>query len=147
MNKFNLTLHVKGATHFLSWELPYFQRYFNVVNAPDATSILFSFGPDVLESGAFLPAKIRVALLFPGFGYSPYHNLIHRFGMRQIIDEYYDLVFVNPGPIYEAFKDCPKLRLCPFSIDVSKVEIRRCRKELNSLLHVSANYPQKRLDT
>jgi hypothetical protein len=101
------------------------------------------FGPDALASGALLPARRRVALLFPGFGYNPYHNLIHKYGMQRLIDDYYDIVFVNPGPIHEAFRTSEKIRLCPFSINTSAIGLRRPRSEINSLIHISADYPQK----
>lgn len=143
MSKAKLSIYVQGATHFLTWELPYFRRYFDVVDSPDENSILFVFGPDALASGAFLPAKTRIALLFPGFGYSPYYDLVHRYGMRKIIDENYDLIFVNPGPIHEAFKDSPKLRLCPFSVDVNVIDVKRYRNKIDTLLHASAIAPQK----
>ena len=143
MNKPNLTIHVQGATHFLSWELPYFRKYFNIVDTPDKNNILFVFGPDALVSGALLPAKLKVVLLFPGFGYNPYHNIIHRYGMQEVIDQYYDLVFVNPGPLHEAFRNCKKLRLCPFSINTDVIKLRRPRNKINNLIHISANTPQK----
>lgn len=140
----DLYIHVQAATHFLSWELPYFRSYFNLVDTPNAESVLFAFGPDALVSGALLPARSRVVLLFPGFGYNPYHDVVHRYGMRKILDDYYDLAFTNPGPIYEAFKESPKVRLCPFSINTDKINTRRQRKSIDKLLHASsAKYAQK----
>lgn len=137
-------IHVGKATHFLSWELPYFQKFFNVVDIPGQDTVLFSFGPDALASGAQLPALRRTALLFPGFGYNPYHDLVHRYGMQRIIDESYDLVFVNPGPIHEAFKDRPQIEVIPFSLNTGAIKAKAYRRDLNSLLHVSAQgYAQK----
>jgi len=141
--KVHLYLHVGKASHFLSWELPYFKRYFDVVDTPSKDAVLFSFGPDALASGSQLPALKRVALLFPGFGLNPYHEIIHRYGMQKVIDEAYDLVFVNPGPIHEAFKDCKKISVIPFTVNTDMIKVRKYRKSLNSLLHVSANYVQK----
>jgi hypothetical protein len=141
--KHKLNIHVQGAGHFLAWELPHFRTYFDVVETPSEDAILFVFGPDALISGASLPAKIRIALLFPGFGYNPYHNLVHRYGMERFINDYYDLVFTNPGPIAEAFASSPKLRLCPFSVNTDIIKLRHYRKKINSLLHASAYAPQK----
>lgn len=143
MFKPKLCIHVEKATHFLNWEIPYFKKYFDVVETPSNDSILFVFGPDALASGAKLPARLRVALLFPGFGYNPNHNLIHKYGMERVIDEYYDLIFANPGPIAQAFENSPKLRLCPFSINTDIIGVKQYRKSINNLLHASADYPQK----
>lgn len=143
MHKPKLSIHVEKATHFLNWEIPSFKKYFDVVETPSSDSILFVFGPDALASGALLPARLRVALLFPGFGYNPNHNLIHKYGMERVIDEYYDLVFANPGPIAQAFENSPKLRLCPFSINTDDIYVKQYRKSINNLLHASADYPQK----
>lgn len=138
-----LHIHVRKATHFLSWELPYFERYFDLIDSPAKDAVLFSFGPDALASGALLPAYKRVSLLFPGFGLNPYHDIVHRYGMQRIIDESYDLVFVNPGPIREAFRDSSKIAVIPFSVNTELIHIRKPRNALNSLLHVSAFFPQK----
>lgn len=139
----NIYIHVRSATHFLSWERSFFEKNFNLVQSPSSDCILFVFGPDALASGAVLPAKLRVVLLFPGFSLNPFHDIIHRYGMRKIIDESYDIVFVNPGPIHEAFLDSSKIRVCPFSINTSLIKIRNPRKKIDSLVHVSADYPQK----
>lgn len=138
-----LYIHVNKAGHFLSWELPYFQRYFDLVSQPDSDAILFAFGPDALASGAILPAKLRVILLFPGFSYNPYHDVIHRLGMQQIIRDSYKIVFTNPGPIHEAFKHLDNLYICPFSVNTDLIKVRQYRKHISSLLHASADYPQK----
>lgn len=138
-----LHLHVSEAAHFLSWELPYFKRYFEVVEAPASDTVLFVFGPDMLSSGATLPALVRVAFLVPGFGYNSYFNLVHRLGMQRTIELYYDLVLANPGPIAEVFSGSPKLRLCPYSVNVDGIRPVRYRTRINSLLHASADLPQK----
>lgn len=67
----------------------------------------------------------------------------HRASIRQTIDEHYDMVFVNPGPTHEAFKTSSKIRLCAFSIDTNRVEMTSPRTKIASLLHASADYPQK----
>lgn len=141
--KTRLYIHIENATHFLKWELPYFKKYFELVDEPSSDAVLFVFGPDALATGAMLPARLRTTLIFPGFSYNPYHNLVHRHGMQRVVDEHYDILFANPGPIAEAFKDCPKLRICPFSVDTDRISVRRFRKSIDSLIHISANYPQK----
>lgn len=90
-----------------------------------------------------MPARIRVALLFPGFGYNPYHDLVHRYGMQRVADVHYDIIFANPGPIAEVFKDNPKLHICPFSVDTDYISVKKFRKSIDSLIHISADSPQK----
>lgn len=143
MGKPKLSLHVRRATHFLRWELSSFDRYFDLEETPSEDSVLFVFGPDALASGAVLPARIRVAYLFPGFGYNPNFDLIHRFGIQKLVQDHYDLVFVNPGPLEAVFAGFPKLRLCPFSLDVDAFSVRRYRQRIDSLLHASTDAPQK----
>lgn len=143
MNKLKLYLHVRRAIHFLEWERQFFEKYFDVINTPSSDAILFAFGPDALVSGSLLPAKFRIILLFPGFGFNPYHDLVDRRDMQRTIDEHYHLIFANPGPIAEAFSASPMLRLCPFSVNTELVKVRNYRKSINNLLHASADYPQK----
>ena len=143
MSKPKLFIHVDSASHFLSWELPYFARYFDLANSPGNDTIVFAFGPDVFESAILLPAKMRVALLFPGFGLNPYHNLVHKYGMRHIIEKHYDLVFANPGPTAAAFEDCIKLRLCSFSVNTDLIKFQKSRTGLNALIHISNRHFQK----
>jgi hypothetical protein len=138
-----LSLFTGQATHFLRWEVPYFQQHFDVVSYPGHDVILLAFGPDVLETAACLPALRRVAMLFPGFGCNPYHNLDYRAQALSIIESYYDLVFVNPGPLAEAYKSSNKVIVCNFAIDTKKIKCAKLRKSINSLIHVSADYPQK----
>lgn len=134
-----LYIHLAGATHFLHWELPYFQKYFDVVDYPDKNTVLFVFGPDALVSGAELPAMLRVILLFPGFGYHPYYDVIQRLGMQQILNERYNIVFTNHGPMYEAFKkSVNNMHLCSFSVNTDLIKLRRYRDKINTLLHASA---------
>lgn len=143
MSKPKLYLHVQRATHFLEWERQYFNKYFDIVDSPSNKTILFAFGPDALSSGSLLPARFRIAMLFPGFGLNPYHDLAHRRDMQRIIEDRYHLIFANPGPIAEAFPKLPTLRLCPFSINTDLIKFRNYKKSINSLLHASADYPQK----
>lgn len=143
MTKPKLMIHVEQAKHFLEWEMPHFQNYFDVVDTPSENTILFAFGPDAFTSGIQLPASKRVALLFPGFSYNPYYNPVHRYGMLKLIDDHYDLVFVNPGPIHEAFKNHPKIQLCNFSINTDLIGRTTPRTKLTTLLHASADHPQK----
>jgi hypothetical protein len=141
--KTKLSLFTGQATHFLRWEVPCFRKHFDVVSYPGHDVILLSFGPDVLETAARLPALRRVAMLFPGFGCNPYHNLDYRAKALSTIESYYDLVFVNPGPLAEAYKSSEKVITCNFTIDTKIVKCKNFRKSINSLIHVSADYPQK----
>lgn len=138
-----LHLLVDRAVHFARWEIPHFRRYFTLVSEPKDDAILFAFGPDVFEKGASTPACGRIALLFPWDGYSAYHDLKRRKEILEAIKENYDLVFVNPGPLHEALKSSAKVTVCPFSIDTGLATCREYRTSLNSLLHVSADAPQK----
>jgi len=138
-----LYVHVHEATHFLRWELPVFARYFDLASAPDDRTILLAFGPDALWTGARLPAKCRMAYLFPGFSYNPYHNPRVRDEARATLEAHYQAVFVNPGPLEVAYAGLPHLFLCPFSVDTSLVGLRAFRNELNSLIHISSRAPQK----
>ena len=68
--------------------------------------ILLVFGPDMLMRSTQIPALKRVAMLFPGWSRNPYHNEQHRREVLDTVDAYYDLAFVNPGPLEEAYKAC-----------------------------------------
>ena len=85
----NLYVHFKGATHFLSWELPYFKRYFNIVSYPSSSTVLLVFGPDALEEASTMPALKRFGVLFPGFGYNPLHNMEVRKRQTKIIKKHF----------------------------------------------------------
>ena len=141
--KKRLFIHVENAKHFLAWELPFFEKEFELEPHPSSNTPLFAFGPDALISGANIPAPIRMALLFPGFGWNPFHDMQHRMVMKRIIRESYHLIFVNPGPIYEAFRDLPQIRICPFSINTKIIPRYRYRKHVTGILHASADFPQK----
>jgi hypothetical protein len=141
--KTKLSFCTGRATHFLRWEVPYFRKHFDVVSYPGHDVILLAFGPDVLETAARLPALRRVAMLFPGFGRNPYHNLDYRAKALSTIESCYDLVFVNPGPLAEAYKSSEKVVTCSFTIDTKMIKCAKLRKSINSLIHVSADYPQK----
>jgi len=138
-----LKLLVGQAIHFLRWELPVFAKQFELVDEPSNEAILFAFGPDVLDLGATLPCRRRVAMLFPGFGVNPLHDATYRAHVLEVIDRDYDLVFANPGPLAIAYQDCRKLTLCEFSVDTVFNTVKSYRKGLDSLIHVSADTPQK----
>jgi hypothetical protein len=138
-----LSFFTGQATHFLRWEVPHFRKHFDLVSYPGHDVILLAFGPDVLETAARLPALRRVAMLFPGFGCNPYHNLDCRAKALSAIESFYDLVFVNPGPLAEAYKSSEKVVACNFTIDTKMIKCANLRKSINSLIHVSADYPQK----
>lgn len=138
-----LKLLVGGATHFLRWEVPYWEHHFELVTEPSPDVVLLVFGPDVLESASRLPARRRVVVLFPGFGCNPYHNLEYRRRALERIENAFDLVFINPGPLQLAYASSRKLVQYPFSINLDLLPKGRYRRALDSLLHVSADYPQK----
>jgi hypothetical protein len=138
-----LHLFVRKAGHFLKWERQHFERHFELVPEPAPDAILFAFGPDVLEEAAALPALRRAAMLFPGFDCNPVHNLEYRAHALTVINESYDVVFFNSGPLAIAYAGCEKGVVCPFSVDTSIIARPRVRHSLDSLLHVSADSPQK----
>lgn len=143
--KIKLKIFVKNAAYyFLKWELPYFEKEFELVDEPADDVVTFAYGPDVLKESANFPALKRVAILFPGFDFNPYHNLKRREETLSIIKESYDTIFVNPGPVRDALITSDKLASQPFSVDVDKLlKFRKTRKAINSLIHVSADAPQK----
>lgn len=138
-----LYIHVGEAKHFLAWELPEFRKYFNIVEKPDENALLLAFGPDVLEEAAQLPAKARFAVLFPGFNCNPLHNIELRNKQIKIIRQFYTRIFINRGPLEKAYADVDKITLYPFSIDIKKVSFKKYRHQVNSMIHVSSNSPQK----
>lgn len=138
-----LYLHVAHATHFLSWEIPEFEKYFSLVDKPAANIPLLCFGPDALEDAAHLPASIRFAVLFPGFGYNPLHNQAIRRQQKQTIQKYFEAIFINPGPLEIAYKGMKKVNFYPFSIDTKLVGVKRYRTKIDSLIHVSNDGLQK----
>jgi hypothetical protein len=138
-----LYIHVGRAIHFVRWELPEFAKFFDLVDAPSDSVPLLSFGPDVFEEAATLPASHRFALLFPGFSFNPVRDVDLRSRQRALMTDYFDTVFVNPGPLEIAYRGQANLELVPFSIDVAKTPVKRFRTSLNSLLHVSQDNPQK----
>src|SRR5207247_1486247 len=79
----------------------------------------------------------------PGFGCTPYHNVDYRRRVLEVVDRSYDLLLVNPGPLEVAYSACSKLALCDFSVDSRLVRCDRYRRSLDSLIHISADYPQK----
>lgn len=134
----------QGARFFLRWELPYFRREFDLVSEPAPDVVLLNYAPGRLGGDLHLPALRRVAFLIPGFDFNPYHNLDQREETLRLIDEHYDLIFVNPGPVANALAPSNKLASHPFSVDVERLmKVRRVRRGIESLLHVSADAPQK----
>lgn len=138
-----LKIAVDGATHFIKWEIPYLQQHFEIVDTANEDTILLVFGPDALLPNQHIPALIRTAVLFPGFGWNPYHDLEHRVIMSKCIQENYDQVFINPGVLEYAFATLPQIRIQPFSLDTNLVRCNQYRTKIRSLLHASADYPQK----
>ncbi|WP_090459746.1 hypothetical protein [Nitrosospira sp. Nsp1] len=138
-----LFLHLKQAHHFVAWEREHFRQYFDLVDSPSQDAIVLSFGPDVIHSGARLPASKRFAYILPGFGSNPVYNLELRNEIRGILIEYYDSFFINPGPLEIAYGDLKNICICPFSLNTSLVGFSKYRKEIESLLHISHDSPQK----
>jgi hypothetical protein len=134
----------RGAQFFLKWELPYFRKEFELVSNPGADVVLLNFAPGRLGADLDLPALRRCAFLIPGFDFNPYHNMDQRKASLDLIERHYDLIFVNPGPIEEALNPSAKLVSLPFSIDIDRLcSVRRLRRSIESLIHVSADAPQK----
>ena len=134
---------VRGATHFLSYERPYFEQYFDLVSRPGPDTIVFGYGPDAFDIPPTLPARLRVAYVLPGYGPSPLYDEDRRAHLLDTIDASYDLAFTNPGPIYEALKSSPKVVTHLFAAKVSIARRFRPRARIDSLVHVSGEQPQK----
>lgn len=142
-SKPKLYLHISRATHFFEWERPEFKKYFKLVDQPKKDVPLLSFGPDVIEQASKLPATKRFAVMFPGFGHNPLHNLENRKLHRRLIKESFEKVFINYGPLEIAYKGLDNVCIYPFSVDVEKVGFKHYRDKIESLLHVSNDGPQK----
>ena len=138
-----LYLHVRKAQHFLRWERAEFARHFELVDEPAPDAALLSFGPDVLEEAAWLPARARFAVLFPGFSFNPVRDAALRERQRALLTERFEQIFINPGPLEIAYAGLDNVTLYPFSVDTSLVGFRRFRTRLDSLIHVSHDNPQK----
>lgn len=138
-----LYIHVGQATHFLEWEKIEFEKYFDLVDKPSKEAVLLAFGPDVLKEASELPAKLRFATLFPGFGHNPVYNLKVKKMHRSLIQKYYRLAFINPGPLQIAYEGLNNIVLYQFSVDVNKVEYLGPRRRVRKLIHISSDYPQK----
>lgn len=138
-----LHLIVRGATHFLNYERPYFEKYFDLVSRPGPDTIIFAYGPDAFDVPPTLPARLRVAYVLPGFAVSPLYDEARRTHLLDTIETSYDLVFTNPGPIYEALKSSPKVITHLFAAKVSIADRFRARTAINTLIHVSGEQPQK----
>lgn len=143
MSRPSLYIHVGKATHFLQWEVAEFAKHFTLVKSPSPKAILLSFGPDVLEEAAALPARARFAVLFPGFSYNPVRDEAVLARQRELIAESFTQVFINPGPLEIAYAGLDRVSFYPFSVDVSLVDLKGYRTELNTLLHLSNDNPQK----
>lgn len=143
MKKPKLYIHVGQARHFLKWEYAEFKKYFDLVDEPDDKAILLAFGPDVLESASLLPALKRCTVLFPGFGHNPLHNHSLNKKHRSLIKKYYDLVFINPGPLQLAYRGLENIELYPFSVNEALFEKKKTRKRVKKIVHISNDSPQK----
>ena len=139
----DLFIKCEGAFHFLKWELPHFAKNFNIVDKPTKEAICLVYGPDAFCNLSDIPSIKKVAYLFPGFGINPLHDLEKREEIIKKIEDQFDLVLINPGPLEKALENCKKIVNVPFSINEKLFTKRKDRKELNSLIHISADYPQK----
>lgn len=137
-----LYIYVGRATHFLRWEMVEFAKYFELVDRPSSDAALLSFGPDVLDKAVEIPARKRFAVLFPGFGRNPVHNLELREAQCKVIKKF-DQIFINPGPLEIAYAAMDNITLYPFSVDTDMVTCKAYRYDIKSLLHVSNDGPQK----
>lgn len=132
------------AAYFINWELPHFRENFELVDSPSKDVVLFAYGPEAFMEAVNYPARKRVGILFPGFDYNPFHNLETRRKTLELIENQYDAVLVNPGPVHDALKTSDKIYSHAFSIDIDKLrKFRRLRRNVKSLVHVSADSPQK----
>jgi hypothetical protein len=138
-----LYIHLRKAVHFARWELPEFAKHFTLVDEASDDTALLSFGPDVFEEAATLPASRRFAVLLPGFSFNPVRDLELRARQMELIDSRFTQVFINPGPLEIAYRGQSKVTVYPVSIDMAKATVRRYRSSLDSLLHVSQDNPQK----
>lgn len=139
-----LYLAVGQAGHFLRWERPEFARHFELVDHPAHDVAVHGFGPDVLEEVASVPAAHRSILVLPGFrATSPFFDGAYRDESAAVLRGL-DAVFVNPGPLAAAYAGLPNLTVVDFSVDVDALPSSAShRTTLDSLLHASADYPQK----
>jgi len=138
-----LFIDVKGARHFLNWELPQFKKHFTIVHEQSKEAIYLAFGPDAFQQSSNLQAKRKIAYLFPGFGFNPIHNSeTKNWALEKIINEY-DAILINQGPLEIAFATIKKKFICPFSLNTSLISMTKPRTDVKKLLHVSADYPQK----
>lgn len=137
-SRIRLKIVVGKAPHFLELELPYFKKYFDVVDDADDETVVLAYASDVLAHATSFRCSIRTALIFPGFGFRPYSVPSDRSFMAELINQHYQVAFVNPGPMEESFRDTGKLVVHPFSIDLARLPFKKPRQALNSLLHASA---------
>lgn len=137
-----LYIHVKEATHFLSWELPLWAEHFDLVPAPGPDVHVVAFGPDVIFEASEMPARARFAVLFPGFGLNPVHNHPLRHRQLETLSSRYSEAFINRGPLEIAYRELDNIRIFPFSVDTGRIPFRP-RTRLDSVLHASADFPQK----
>lgn len=138
----DLYIHYNQATHFLRWELPYWRKHFNVRTNPSSDTVLLSFGPDALNDSLSLPSLKKFAVLFPGFSHNPLYNPEIRELHKKLIPKF-DQIFINPGPLEIAYKGNNNITFYPFSIDTKVVKLKKYRKRIDSLIHVSNPSPQK----
>lgn len=138
-----LYLHVGKAKHFARWERPEFAKHFTLVDAPADNVPLLSFGPDVFDEAAMMPASRRYAVLFPGFSFNPVRDEALRLHQRGLMASRFERVFINPGPLTIAYQGVANVSLFPFSVDLELAKVRGYRRRLDSLIHVSQDNPQK----
>ncbi len=137
-SRIRLKIVVGKAPRFLRWEMPYFRKYFDLVDEADDETVVLAYATDVLEYATEFPCRLRVAVIFPGFGVKPYRIEADRLKMAGLFEKDYDLVFANPGPMEEVFRGNGKLVIHPFSVNLDAIPFKRPRRRLDSLLHASA---------
>lgn len=143
-SKPKLFLVVGRAKHFLAWERPEYERYFELVDAPGPDVLVHGYSTDTFFGLHELPARSRSAYVRPGWTPThPFYDLELRQQMSDYAAAHLDVAFVNPGPLWAAFRDDPTFALTTYTIDLAHASWFRPRTELRSLLHLSADWPTK----
>lgn len=139
-----LHIVVKNAAHFLRHERPIYERFFECVDEPGPDVMVHGYATDALFGLHQLPARSRSAYILPGWGFSsPLFDLDLRARMASYVEQHLDVALINRGPLSMAFAGCPKFEITGFSIDLGMARHQHERRSLHSLIHVSADYPEK----
>ena len=134
--------------HFSQWDIPEFKKYFSNVlvhyyaEDPNFTQIkeddiLFVF----LHLGIYQSVKCfaRFAMLYPGFGFHPLHNLPQRALVAGYITQY-NAVFVNDGPVWESYTGTPNVFCAPYGLASEMFKKTRIRTKFKRIIQVANNF-------